>query len=336
MKKNIQIVNVEYKQPDVGSGGSHGGIAAMLSRFFPMFDKNVKKFLTIEADNWPTEAYFNIINQWASTDKLCLTFTSSGPYGWPSGDKMNINGIDQVVHFRQNYGGMFGLSKPDGKFIYNTKFYDLLINYARQRKEIFNKNYFDSAGNALFPGHFYGLIGKKIDYILDFGIDEVWLSVFILPKVTLYDKKSIVAIPIADVINFDLLPPTEKEIIINKLKMKLDLKDLTDSQGLFNYINDGNKNISTALEIASVEEALDVGDYGLGVDKKYRDSFMPTFKNVYPGWDYSLNYTQLKNTLNSIKNKTVNVDYKDGSFMLFQKKYLKYKQKYLVLKNKQI
>jgi hypothetical protein len=136
------------------------------------------------------------------------------------------------------------------------------------------------------------------------------------------------------VINFDLLPPTEKEIIINKLKMKLDLKDLTDSQGLFNYINDGNKNISTALEIAIVEEALGVGDYGLGVDRKYGNSFLPTFKNVYPGWDYSLNYTQLKETLDSIKNKTLDVKFKNGSFMLFQKKYLKYKQKYLVLKNK--
>ena len=103
-----------------------------------------------------------------------------------------------------------------------------------------------------------GLIGKKINHILDFGIDEVWLSVFILPKVSLYNKKLIVAIPIADVINFDLLPPTEKEIIINKLKMKLDLKDLTDSQGLFNYINDGNKNISTALEIARNCEMFDI------------------------------------------------------------------------------
>jgi hypothetical protein len=242
MKKNIQIVNIEFKQPDVVSGGSHGGIAAMLSRFFPMFDKNVNKFLTIEADNWPTEAYFNIIEQWSSSNKLCLTFTSSGPYGWPSGDKMNVDGNDKVVHFRQNYGGMFGLGKPVGQ-IYNTKFYDLLINYGRQRKEIFNKNYFDSNGNALFPNNFYGLIGKKIDYILDFGIDEVWLSVFILPKVSLYDRNTIISIPIADVTNFDLLTPPEKEIIINKLKMKLDLKDLTDSQPLFNYINYENKNI---------------------------------------------------------------------------------------------
>ena len=101
MKLNIQIYNCKYSDSDVIDSATnlHGGIATMLSRFFPMFDSNVKKFITIEADNWPTSIYFDLIEKWDKSDKLCITFLSASPYGWPSGNVINHDGIDKIVTF---------------------------------------------------------------------------------------------------------------------------------------------------------------------------------------------------------------------------------------------
>jgi hypothetical protein len=337
-EQNIQIINCKFDLLDIldTSTGAHGGIATMLTRFFPMFDKKVKKFLTIEADNWPTESYFNLIEKWIDSDKLCISFISAYPYGWPSGEIIKIDGENKIVYFRQNYGGMFGLNKPKNK-IYNDKFYSLLLEFANFRKANFNKNYFDESNNPLYPSVFYTLLKNKIKYLLDFGIDEVWLSLFIIPKISNYDNKSIFAIPVfGDKLNFNLLSEVDKMRILNKLKMIDDIKEL-DAPGaasLFNYINIENKNIITAIEIALLDEALQIDDYGLGIDPKYKDIFEPTFLNLYPGWDSSINYSNLHSTLQSIKDNNINTTHETNTFLIFKQKYLKYKHKYLNLKNK--
>ena len=304
MKKNVQIINCTFTNPDILSeSGEHGGIAVMMSRFFPMFDKTVKKFITIEADNWPTDIYFYIIDNWIRSDKLCISFLSKEPYGWPSGENYN----DKIMYFRQNFGGMFGLSKPQNK-VYNPELFNLLFDFAYIRKERFNQNYFTN-DKPIYPDEFHGLLKNKIKYLIDFGIDEVWISLFILPMLNNHNSDSIYAIPINwEKYNFPLVDTDTKVRILKELKINTELSNIGyDIDSLFNNITIYNKNIAVALEIALISETLNLKNYNLKIDNdKYKNIFELTFINLYPNWNSSINYNMLQTTLNEIANKNIN------------------------------
>lgn len=103
---NVVVIDCQFNDKDIiDDNGNNAGIAVMNCRFFPMFDPNVITFVTIEADNTPTEPYFNIIENWSKSDKKILNFNASYPYGWPSGDIVD----NKLVYFSQCYGGMFGM-----------------------------------------------------------------------------------------------------------------------------------------------------------------------------------------------------------------------------------
>jgi hypothetical protein len=335
LTKDIQIYKTIYKKP------LEGKIATMLSRFLPMFDPEIKRFLSIEADNWPTNIYWKILDQWINNKNYALSYISGYTYGWPSGikldDPIKINDKEtaELIHFRQNYGGMFGLLKPNDK-IYNPKLLDYLIDFSIERKNIFNKLFINNKfilkdkGDS-FDTNYNGVLDQQIsdDSILDKGIDEVWLSLFILPKIP-----NVFAVPIfGDNLNFSLLEKDDKIKILNKFGMKEDLADLDDSafKSIAFWSNKKNKTIFYSLEIILVENLLGIRNDKLDFNiNKYINKFTLSFNNVYPDFQAANNYNELSNVKTLLQDN--NNDVYTGSFIIQKQKYLKYKMKYIKLK----
>jgi hypothetical protein len=329
---DIQIIKTEFKQP------YEGKIATMLTRFLPMFDKTVSKYLSIEADNWPTEIYWKVLDQWIKNNANSLAYVSGYTYGWPSGIKTDINistgDFASLIHFRQNYGGMFGLSKPNNK-IYNPKLLDVLMIFAEERKEYFNKLFVDNKfilNQDQYDTNYTGVISTPIseNSLFDKGIDEVWLSLFVLPKLD-----TVFSVPIyGDMLNFSALSHNDKIIMLNKYNMKEDIADLDDSafKSLALFSNKKNKTIFYSIEMILMEYLLEIRPNDTTIDfNKYRDKFVPTFINLYPDFQAAKNYKELSTIKSELDTDTL--DFTD-SYLLEKQKYLKYKNKYLALRAK--
>ena len=327
---DIQIIRTEFKPP------YEGKIATMLTRFLPMFDKTVSKYLSIEADNWPTEIYWKVLDQWIKNNKQSLAYVSGYTYGWPSGLKIDTSilpdNFASLIHFRQNYGGMFGLSKPDNK-IYNPKLLDILMIFAEERKEYFNKLFVNNKfilNQDQYDTNYHGVISTPIsdNSLFDKGIDEVWLSLFVLPKLD-----TVFSVPIyGDMLNFSALSRDDKVIILNKFNMKEDIADLDDAsfKSLALFSNKKNKTIFYSIEMILMEYLLAIRPNDTTIDfNKYSKIFVPTFINLYPDFQAAKNYKELEEIKSELDTDTLNFS---GSYLLEKQKYLKYKKKYLNLR----
>ena len=226
------------------------------------------------------------------------------PYGWPSGEIVSKDGEEKILFFRQNFGGMFGLKKERGK-IYNPVLFTKLIELATKRKEHFNKNYFNE-NISKFPNKWGGGIKNKINFLLDFGIDEVWISLFVMSKL----GESVYAVPILlGTLNFNRLEANKKKNICRKIKINEKISEIDNNYGLFMWWSDENARICTALEIAIMSEILNIKNYDLDVSAIDKDTVLPTMLNLYPAWDNSSSYRKLKITLDEIASK--NIDFAD-------------------------
>ncbi len=332
LRFDIQIIRTEFKEP------FEGKIATMLTRFLPMFDKTVSKFLSIEADNWPTEIYWKVLDQWIKNNKQSLAYISGYTYGWPSGLRINPTGLPSdfasLIHFRQNYGGMFGLAKPDNK-IYNPKLLDYLMIFASERKEYFNTLFVDGKfilDNNQYDTNYHGVISTPISdkSLFDKGIDEVWLSLFVLPKLD-----TVFSVPIyGDMLNFSALDRDDKVAILNKYNMKEDIADLDANsfKSFALFTNKKNKTIFYSIEMKLMEYLLNITPNDTTIDfNKYRHSFVPTFINLYPDFQAAKNYDELEEIKRELDTDSLDLS---NTYLLERQKYLKYKNKYLNLKLK--
>ncbi len=328
---DIQIMRTEFKEP------YEGKIATMLTRFLPMFDKTVSKFLSIEADNWPTEVYWKVLDQWIKNNKQSLAYISGYTYGWPSGLKIDSTGLPHdfasLIHFRQNYGGMFGLSKPDNK-IYNPKLLDYLMTFSAERREHFNKLFVDGKfilDNTQYDTNYHGVISTPISdkSLFDKGIDEVWLSLFVLPKLD-----SVFSIPVyGDLLNFSMLEREDKVEILNKYNMKEDIADLDTAsfKSFALFTNKKNKTIFNVIEMILMEYMLGIRPNDTSIDfNKYKKTFVTTFINLYPDFQAAKNYNELDKIKTELDTDTLDLS---DTYLLEKQKYLKYKKKYLTLKD---
>jgi hypothetical protein len=372
---NVEYMEVEQNFNEISglhkNKKKYVGLLGAFYRYYILLDPIVENCVIVDADNFPTEIFTNIIRDWENNAENNLLIFKPLYYA-----RKNLNNdcIQQML------AGMSGFKKPSNMII-NPLIFKKMFDLMDLQYDKFKNDFIDDCDN-----------NKKIKYTTPFafGFEEQALSNILIPYFLIKNEK-IVVVPLyfdfgASFVFyynniFDLLTKGGKELITNKLGLTYNnFQLLTYVDPLYGFnihlstilvnfldrcIKNNNFNINgvsivdssnidalkTALSIKGFYHIYPSFNILMPIDKifEYVDElYNGTNKlpNIVPSelpLDAKKEFGNLTNAydtyINTDKDIKKMIEYDSvlnilKSSNLYKNKYLKYKQKYLELKNK--